>query len=60
MGYFIASLKRSNVFLLLEDNIELPSDINGVGYASINDNWKIMLVKELRNCGYNVTADNLN
>ena len=60
MGFFIASLKRSNVFLLLEDNIELPSDINGVGYASINDNWKNMLVKELRNCGYNVSADNLN
>ena len=60
MGYFMASLKRSNVFLLLEDNIELPSDINGVGYASVHDNWKIMLVKELRNCGYKVSADDLN
>lgn len=59
MGYFMASLKRSNVFLLLEDNIELPSDINGVGYASVHDNWKIMLVKELRNCGYKVSADDL-
>ena len=40
--------------------IELPSDINGVGYASVHDNWKIMLVKELRNCGYKVSADDLN
>lgn len=60
MGYFMASLKRSNIFLLLEDNIELPSDINGVGYASVHDDWKIMLVKELRNCGYQVSADDLN
>ncbi len=59
MGYFMAKLKRSNVFLLLEDDIEMPSDINGVCYASIHENWKLMLVKELRNCGYNVSADNL-
>lgn len=59
MGYFMASLKRSNVFLLLEDQIEIPSDINGVGYASINDKWEMMLVKELQHCGYKVTADDL-
>lgn len=60
MGCFMSRLKRSNVFLLLEDDIELPSDINGVGYASIHENWKNRLVKELRNCGYQVTADDLN
>lgn len=60
MGYFMSRLKRSNVFLLLEDDIELPSDINGVVYASVRDNWKFMLVKELKNCGYQVSADDLN
>ena len=60
MGYFMSSLKRSNVFLLLDGEIELPSDIKGVGYSSINENWKLMLVKELRNCGYKVSADDLN
>ena len=60
MGYFMSRLKRSNVFLLLEDDIELPSDINGVVYASVHDNWKFMLVKELKNCGYQVSADDLN
>lgn len=60
MGYFMSRLKRSNVFLLLEDDVEMPSDINGVVYASVNENWKLMLVKELRNCGYRVSADDLN
>lgn len=59
MGYFMSRLKRSNVFLLLEDDIELPSDINGVVYASVRENWKFMLVKELKNCGYQVSADDL-
>lgn len=59
MGYFMACLKRSNVFLLLEDDVEMPSDINGIVYASIHDNWKQKLVQELRNCGYKVSADDL-
>lgn len=59
MGYFMASLKRSNVFLLLEDDVEMPSDINGIVYASVHDNWQQKLVQELRNCGYKVSADDL-
>ena len=61
MGYFIGKLGRERVFLLLENDVEKPGDLDGIIYTSIDVNgaWKSKLVKELRACGYNVTADDL-
>lgn len=61
MGYFIASLGRHNVFLLVDEGIEVPSDIAGVVYTKLDaDNaWQIKLVKELKNAGYQVDANKL-
>ena len=60
MGYFMARIKRSNMFLLLEDdNIEIPSDISGVVHCSVNEDWKHKLAHELKECGYKVTSDDI-
>ena len=60
MGYFMARIKRSNMFLLLEDdNIEIPSDISGVVHCSVNEDWKHQLAHELKECGYKVTSDDI-
>ena len=59
MGYFMARLE-SNIFLLIEDeNMELPSDIQGIAYSYIKHDWKHKLAQELRACGYNVTSDDI-
>lgn len=61
MGYFIGKLGRSHVFLLLEEGVEKPGDLDGIVYTPFdgNDGWKIKLVKELKACGYKVSLDNL-
>jgi len=61
MGYFIGKLGREKVFLLLENGVEKPGDLDGIVYVSIDDAdaWKYKLAKELKTAGYNVTADDL-
>jgi len=61
MGYFMGMLKRKKVFLLLENGVEKPSDLDGIVYTNIDEKgyWKYELVKELKEIGYNVSADNL-
>lgn len=61
MGYFIGKLGRNRVFLLLEQGVEKPGDLDGIVYTLIDNNegWKLKLVKELKACNYSVSADNL-
>lgn len=62
MGYFVAKLGRDRVFLLLEDGVEKPGDLDGIVYNVIDEKgyWKQHdLVKELRAVGYDVSADKL-
>lgn len=61
LGYFIAKLGRSKVMPLYEENVELPSDIQGVLYTLIDDseNWRFKLVKELKAAGFNVNANDI-
>jgi predicted nucleotide-binding protein len=61
MGYFIGKLGRSNVFPMYEDGVELPSDLHGVLYNSIDDakTWKFKLVKELTAAGYQVDSNKI-
>ena len=61
MGYFIGKLGRENVALLYENGVELPSDINGLVYLILDEGgrWKFSLVKELKESGYIVDANNL-
>lgn len=59
MGYFMGRLSRSHVFLLLDKDVEEPSDLNGIVYTPIKDGWDKKLVKELKACGYKVDANDL-
>ena len=61
MGYFYGKLGRNKVFLLRENGVEDPSDLSGIIYTSYDeqDAWKLKLVKQLRELGYNISADNI-
>ncbi len=59
MGYFFGLLSRSHVFMLLDDDVEKPSDLSGIVYNSLKEDWKTKLFKELRACGYNVDPKDL-
>lgn len=61
MGYFIGKLGRNRVLLLLGDGVDKPGDLDGIVYTPIDDSesWKLKLVKELKACNYNVSADNI-
>ena len=61
MGYFIGKLGREKVFLLLEEGVDKPGDLDGIVYVPIDnaDGWKLRLVRELKAAGYSVSADDL-
>lgn len=59
MGYFIGRLSRSHVFMLLDKDIEKPSDLDGIVYTPLIEGWDQKLVKELKACGYEVDANDL-
>jgi predicted nucleotide-binding protein len=54
-GYLIGKLGRDRVSALVKDDIELPSDTDGVMYISYDKNdWKFKIAKELKTAGYTV------
>lgn len=59
LGFFLASLGQERVCALLKGDVEIPSDIDGVIYLSMNEtnSWKFDLVKELAAAGFNVDAN---
>lgn len=62
MGFFIGKLGRKQVLLLLETDVERPSDIDGLVYTAYDGTdgrWRLELVRELKICGYDVSADKL-
>lgn len=55
-GYFTAKLGRQNVCVIMSDNVEKVGDNDGFVYVP-RDNWKIGLMRELRNAGFDVDAN---
>lgn len=55
-GYLIAKLGRQNVCALVKSDVEIPTDISGIVYISMDPAgaWKLAVAKELRNSGYNI------
>lgn len=53
-GYLIGKIGRRNVCALVKGDIEIPNDISGVVYISLESDWKLDLAKELRNSGYKI------
>ncbi|MCC8358927.1 TIR domain-containing protein [Salinimicrobium sediminilitoris] len=50
LGYFLGKLGRNNVCALVKDNIEIPSDYDGIVYIAVDpaDGWKLLLTKEMK------------
>lgn len=61
LGYFIGKLNRNRVLPLYTENVELPSDMQGVLYTLLDKsgNWKFAVVRELKAAGYEVDANRL-
>ena len=58
LGYFLGLLGRNRVCALTKGNVELPSDYDGVVYISLDDGgWKMDLIRELKNVGFEVDAN---
>lgn len=60
-GYLIGRLGRSRVCALVTQGIEIPGDVAGVGYKSMDaaGAWKTELLKEMKNAGITVDATKL-
>lgn len=56
LGYFTALLGREKTMVLKKGDIELPSDIFGIAYQTMDNSegWKINLAKELKQSGFDV------
>lgn len=60
-GYFIGKLGRERVLALHRDEVELPSDLQGILYTSYDTSgsWKYELAKEMRAVGYKVDMNTI-
>ena len=60
-GYLYARLGRNRVCALVQDGVEIPSDLSGVLYVSIdkNDSWKFQLAKEMKNAGISIDMNKI-
>ena len=57
-GYFIGKIGREKVIILSENNLELPSDMQGIVYTD-NRNWQLEVLKELKSIGYDIDLNKL-
>lgn len=48
LGFFMGSLGRSRVVALCEEDVERPSDIDGLLYVPLAGEWKLQLAREMR------------
>lgn len=61
LGFFLGRLGRENVVALYKGDVEIPSDFSGVLYKRYDSDgaWPYKLTRELKESGYEVSADNL-
>ncbi|WP_417214078.1 TIR domain-containing protein [Alcanivorax sp.] len=60
-GYLIGKLGRQNVSALVDGKLELPNDISGVVYISLDEGsaWQLQLAKEMKQSGYQIDMNKL-
>lgn len=61
LGYFMAKLGRNNVVALLQEGVELPTDILGIMYIPLDEGgaWKTLVARELQAAGYDLDLTRL-
>ena len=52
-GYFAGKLGRDHLVILADNNIEIPSDLQGVVYSEANS-WQLDVLKELNAMGFSI------
>jgi predicted nucleotide-binding protein len=52
-GWFCGLLGREHVAVLHDPGVELPSDLNGLVYIPLDNEWRNRLVRELKASGLN-------
>ncbi len=60
-GYLIGKLGREKVSALVDGKLELPNDISGVVYISLDEGaaWQLQLAKEMKQSGYTIDMNKL-
>jgi predicted nucleotide-binding protein len=61
LGFFFGKLGRRRVSVVLEENVEKPSDIDGLVYITFDDAgaWKQALARELEAAGISVNRSRI-
>jgi predicted nucleotide-binding protein len=56
VGYFLGKLGKERVRLLVKENVEIPSDLQGIIYEPFDasGNWRMRLLKEIQAAGIEV------
>ena len=58
LGYFVGKIGRSRVCAMVRGKVEIPTDYLGIVYIQLEgDEWKLRLVKELKEAGFDVDAN---
>ena len=57
-GYFMGKLGRERVIMLVDEGIDLPSDLQGVVYTD-SESWKTEILQELQSIGYAIDFNKL-
>lgn len=61
IGYFFKGLGRGRVCAMSKEEVEFPSDLNGVSYVPFDskDGWKLKLVREMKEAGLSIDSSKL-
>jgi predicted nucleotide-binding protein len=56
MGYFVGKIGREKTAIIYKEDVELPSDLDGLVYIKYDDAgaWKLLLAKELKEAGLEI------
>jgi predicted nucleotide-binding protein len=56
LGYFVGRIGRSKTLVLTKGEVEMPSDVLGLVYESMdrNEGWKMRLARELKASGFEI------
>jgi len=61
LGYFVGKIGRNRVCALYKEDVDMPSDYNGVLYVPLdaNDAWQLKLAKEIKQAGIDVDLNKI-
>lgn len=61
-GFLMGKLGKNNICALINENIEMPNDISGAVYISMDESdlWCYSLAKELKKAGYSINMKKYN